>query len=140
MDDPTGYLRDPKQRERLEKVLNQCATEVRSLDAMGLRPPRWQPILKPQHVDGWDLGDGLPAIPVIRVKKNGIPYYEPLTTFLPEYKGSWQEATIDAVFGRENLWICSDRKIWSDWLLLKEAERMEQSRLVGLQVTGLLQK
>ena len=140
MDDPTGYVRDPKQMERLEQVLNQCAAEVRSLDAMGLLPPRWQPILKPQHVDGWDLGDGLPAIPVIRVKKNGIPYYEPLTTFLPEYKGSWQEATIDAVFGRENLWICSDRKVWSNWLLLKETERMEQSRLVGLEAAGLHQK
>ncbi len=84
------------------------------------------PILELQHVDGWDLADGPPKIPVLRYERKGMPYFEPLAAFLPEYRSGWLQATIFAIFGPANIAIFRSRDHWEQWKSLKAGQRMEQ--------------
>ncbi len=85
------------------------------------------PILKLQHVDGWDLEDGPPKIPVIPFERNGIAYFEPLAAFLPEYTSVWLQVTILTIFGSANIAIFRSRDHWMQWKSLRARQKMEQS-------------
>ena len=104
----------------------------RETAAMMLPPPR--PVLhKLQVVDGWDMEDGLPKLQVTRVldEKTGINFFKPLTKFLPQYKGSWQERTIDEIFGRANVMVWPSVDAYRDWQLLKAEEGKELTRITS---------
>lgn len=85
------------------------------------------PILELQHVDGWDLADGHPKIPVLPFERNGMAYFEPLAAFLPEHRSGWLQVTILTIFGSANVAIFRSRDHWKQWKSLKARQRLDQS-------------
>ena len=120
---------DPRQHDRMHQVWADYSARSAREIASTMPPPPRRARIQLQHVDGWDPNDGFLQIPVLReMDERGTPYFRPLAKFVPQYGGGWQQRTIYALFGGEQLMIWPSENEYREWQSLKVREREEQSR------------